>query len=215
MLVVMCVICSMKLYVGDKMDPLSALIGGAFSLGGGLLNSSAQSSANAANIAQAQWQATGGYLPGLIKNATKAGINPLAVLPGGGASANIAPVTGVGDALGNMGQNLSRMTLMTTPHENLMEGLQARQEKAKAINFEMQNALLWRDIQNTTGTPRLGRANVDIGPAKVTMEKMAGGKLDFPFNVGAQAFDLFSGGMTKLLGGPISDWTGIPMSAKF
>lgn len=197
------------------MDPLSALIGGAFSLGGGLMNSSAISSANAANIAQAQWAATGSYLPGLVRNATKAGINPLAVLPGSAAGANIQPATGVGDALGNMGQNLARMHLMTTPHEQLMEGLQARQEKAKAINFEMQNALLWRDIQNTTGTPRLGRPNVEIGPARRTMEGMAGEKLDFPFNVGAQAADLFIGGMTNLLGPTISNITGIPMGAKF
>ena len=179
------------------MDPISAMIGGMFSLGGGLLSSSAQSAANQANIQQAQYQETGAYLPQLIANARKAGINPLAVLPGGGGSANIQPVTGVGSSLGDIGQNLSRMSIMATPHQEMMDHLQERQARAQVENQEMENIKLRHDIGNVTGTPPLGQ--VHVGTPKEVVRSMIGAKpserMDFPYNViGDTANFIWSGG---------------------
>jgi hypothetical protein len=66
------------------MDPLAALIGGGIgmisNLLGGQMNASSTQAINAANLQQQTWSAEGGYLPGLVANAGKAGLNPLAVL---------------------------------------------------------------------------------------------------------------------------------------
>lgn len=113
------------------MDPLSALIGGGASLIGGLMNTSSQQSINAANLQQAMWSAEGGYLPGLVANAGKAGLNPLAVLGSRGPNMAVQVGTQPGAGLQAAGQQISKAS---------MEGFEADQ-KLKAAETERQEAL--------------------------------------------------------------------------
>ena len=95
------------------MDPISAIIGAGASLIGGFMNTSSQQAINQANIAEQQWSAQGGYLPGLVANAERAGLSPLAVLgqrgpnmavqvsgePGGGLMVSVLVVSLIGVGL--------------------------------------------------------------------------------------------------------------------
>lgn len=177
------------------MDPISAAIAGMFTLGGGLISSSAQTAANEANIQQAQYSATGAYLPQLVANAKRAGINPLAVLPGGGGSANIQPVSAVGDAMSGLGQNLSRMSLMTSPHQAVMDQLEVRRARAAAEGAELENIKTRHDLANTVGSPKLGHVQIGQPRFSDTVRRAAGvrpdERLDFPFNIGAQGGNIF------------------------
>jgi hypothetical protein len=61
------------------MDPLSALIGGGMSLIGGLMNTSSAQAINTQNLQQQMWLAQNA-IQMKVKDANKAGINPLAAL---------------------------------------------------------------------------------------------------------------------------------------
>lgn len=90
------------------MDPLSALIGGAASIFGGLMNSSSQQAINSANLQQSMYMANNAVSM-RVADARRAGINPLAALgvstPGFVGAAPTDPGAGVGQA----GTILSKM----------------------------------------------------------------------------------------------------------
>jgi hypothetical protein len=93
------------------MDPLAALIGGGIgmisNLLGGQMNASSTQAINAANLQQQTWSAEGGYLPGLVANAGKAGLNPLAVLGSRGPNMAVQVGTQPGAGLQQGGQALA------------------------------------------------------------------------------------------------------------
>lgn len=83
---------------GADMDIFGSLLGGAASLIGGFMNTSAQEQINAQNIQQQNFMASGGNLPALVRNANAAGINPLAALgvSSPGFSGSVSPEPGGG-----------------------------------------------------------------------------------------------------------------------
>lgn len=116
------------------MDPLAALIGAGGSVIGSMMNTSSTQAINAANLQQQLFMAQGGYLPGLVSNAQKAGINPLAVLgihaPTGGTM--VAPNPGAGVAAA-----AASLASMKDPHQRRMEELQ---ERAGETDIQLRNA---------------------------------------------------------------------------
>lgn len=107
-------------------DPISALIGAGASLIGGVMNTSSTQSINAANLQQQMWSAQGGYLPGLVANANKAGLNPLAVLGSRGPNMAVQVGTQPGAGLQEAGREISRIDMesreadLAQKHEQLM-----------------------------------------------------------------------------------------------
>lgn len=98
------------------MDPFTlmaalgpSLIGGGMSLAGGLMNTSSTQAINAANIQNQMWSAQGGYLPGLVANANKAGLNPLAVLGSRGPNMAVQVGTQPGAGLQEFGRDVARL----------------------------------------------------------------------------------------------------------
>lgn len=114
------------------MDPLSALIGGGLGLIGGLMNTSSQQAINAANIQQQTWSAQGGYLPGLVQNANKAGLNPLAVLGSRGPNMAVQVGTQPGQGLEAAGKFISQIDAKA--HELQLESLREDVLQKAAIN---------------------------------------------------------------------------------
>jgi hypothetical protein len=92
-------------------DPLSALIGGGLGLIGSAMNTSSTQAINAANLQAQTWSAQGGYLPGLVANANKAGLNPLAVLGSRGPNMAVQVGDQPGAGLQRMGEAVSKMDL--------------------------------------------------------------------------------------------------------
>lgn len=101
------------------MDPLSALIGGGMSLAGGLLSSTNAQAINQQNIANQQAMASGAYLPQLISNANRAGINPLAALGIHTPSAGMAVPTDPGGGLKSAGAAMAQVNPVQRELEQL------------------------------------------------------------------------------------------------
>lgn len=76
------------------MDPLMSLIGAGVNAVGGIFGRQQQ-----------RWQMEGGFLPGLVANAQRAGINPLAALGVGGKSGS----SDISSAIGSAGSQISRI----------------------------------------------------------------------------------------------------------
>lgn len=108
------------------MDPLSALIGGGMSMLGGYFSSQSAQSINQQNIANQQAMASGAYLPQLVANAQRAGINPLAVLGIHTPSAGMAVPTDPGRGLQAAGAAIAQVN----PLQRELE--QVTVEKGKA-----------------------------------------------------------------------------------
>lgn len=102
-----------------------------------------------------------------VEDARKAGINPIVALGGGGATAS--PITvgdpgipgpshkpGIGDALSNMGQNISRAVKAT---QMISDRQQLEQNELQLENLKLQNALLGQRLTAGSNQPS------QIGPA--------------------------------------------------
>lgn len=108
------------------MDPISALIAGGASLLGGFMNTSSQQAINAQNLQQQMFMATGGYLPGLVQNAAKAGLSPLAVLGQHAPIGGTATPIGAGEGVAGLGKALSQIK---DPHTLEMEKIETEKGK--------------------------------------------------------------------------------------
>ena len=107
-------------------DPLSALIGGGLNLIGGQMAQNEAGNINERNWNQQLFMASGGYLPGLVSNAEKAGINPLAVLGQHAPTGGTAVPIGAGSGLQAAGKILADMD----PNKEALD--KAAVDKAKA-----------------------------------------------------------------------------------
>ena len=112
------------------MDPISALIGGAASLFGSFMNTSSQQAINAQNLAAQQGALQGDYLPGLVANAQRAGLSPLAVL--GQHAPNMA--VEVGTQPGQGMQDVGRMMAQVDPSIESMRSLQEERARIDIAN---------------------------------------------------------------------------------
>lgn len=132
---------------------LGPILGAATSLFGSLFGASNASKAQAQT--QADWQssfnlavnqAKGAYLPFIIENAKKAGINPLAVLPGGGSQGPSAPIFSgdSGNGFSGAADALSRLSLPTTRDklENELLAAQIKQVETETIGKALLNSKL-------------------------------------------------------------------------
>lgn len=115
------------------MNPLAALIGGASSLIGGFMNTSSQQAINAANLQQQQWSATGGYLPGLVENAKRAGLNPLAVLGQRGPDMAVQTGSSPGAGLSDFGRMLGQVD----PYTDELNRARLEREKVDIANARL------------------------------------------------------------------------------
>lgn len=156
------------------MDPLTSLIGpvigGALSFFGGQENRSSAQAINAANLQQQLNMAQGSYLPGLVRNAEHAGINPLAVLgmhaPAGGSAVPI----GAGEGLERAGDIISKID----PRKDEIDTAAVEKAKADAatsrataVNVQMEAARNRIAVQRLIEHPDLMPAGVSE-PAKDT-----------------------------------------------
>lgn len=126
------------------MDPLSALIGAGASLIGGFMNTSSQQAVNAANIQQQQWSAQGGYLPGLVANANKAGLSPLAVLGQRGPNMAVQVSGEPGSGLQRAAQSLAQIDPYKAEREDMAQKIgqsQIERARAEASNAKIQSAM--------------------------------------------------------------------------
>lgn len=149
---------------------LGALLGAGASLIGGFLNSSAQKDANAANAAAAaqnialQREFAQNGIQWKVKDAAKAGVHPLYALGANTTSfspvsVGATPVSGMGNALAGMGQDISRA--VAAPHgagAKVGGAMLAQQTASNALDLEtksLQNQLLRAQIVKMTqpGTP--------------------------------------------------------------
>lgn len=108
-------------------QPLSNLIGAGMQAGGGLMNASSTQAINAANLQNQMWSAQGGYLPGLVQNANKAGLNPLAVLGSRGPNMAVQVGTQPGAGLEGAGRQISQMDMQ-------LHDLQVQAAKEEVMN---------------------------------------------------------------------------------
>jgi hypothetical protein len=155
------------------MDPLSALIGGAASLVGGLMNTSSTQSINAANIQQQIWSAEGGYLPGLVANANKAGLNPLAVLGSRGPNMAVQVGTQPGAGLQEAGRQIAQIDMKKREYELELMRENVMQQAAVTKNTMIRNAVqqkVYEDLES-------GRTVSGPEPAKDT--SLQGAVIDF------------------------------------
>lgn len=156
------------------MDPLTSLIGpvigGALSFFGGQENRSSTQAINAANLQQQLNMAQGSYLPGLVRNAEHAGINPLAVLgmhaPAGGSAVPI----GAGEGLQSAGEIISKID----PRKDEIDTAAVEKAKADAatsrataVNVQMEAARNRIAVDRLIQHPELMPAGV-TEPAKDT-----------------------------------------------
>lgn len=139
------------------MDWLGGLLGAAGSVFGSLMNTSSQQAINAANIQQQQWSASGGYLPGLVANAERAGLSPLAVLGQHGPNMAVEVSGQPGAGLQGAGAALSRIDPYAQEKEEMAQKLgqsqvdRARQEASNAKQQGVMNALMIDRISSHGG----------------------------------------------------------------
>lgn len=131
---------------GADMDPISALIGAGGSLLGGLMNSSALSSANANNMLMN----TGAWKAQQIQQEAGAlGVSPLAVLGGASSGGNIPFQAGnPGEVAASMGQNISRALAAS-------QSGQQRLAKLQEQHLRLVNAGLAADVATKTAKASL------------------------------------------------------------
>lgn len=157
------------------------LIGMGSKLLGGFMNQNAQENANAANQALQQTQMAYQHQANThgvrwrVEDAIAAGLHPLAAMgmsPAQGFSASVghqSPETGLGSALGDMGQDITR-AINATRTQN--ERGQAFVDAARSLATErgnLQNELLKlqiRRLEQTMNPPAPGQ--VDVKPAEDT-----------------------------------------------
>lgn len=99
------------------LDFLGGLIGAGASLFGQSESISAQQGIAAQNIAEQNFLSSGGNLPGLVANAKKAGINPLAALGYSGGSAPSNSISGAGAGIAEAGQDIQRAISAYMDHQ--------------------------------------------------------------------------------------------------
>lgn len=133
---------------------LGSLISGGLNLLGGILGSSSQEKANAANLQFSQMMARRG-IQLKVEDAKKAGIHPLYAL---GAPVNVPAPSQVGDtsmptALANMGQDISRAVHAGSSHAERQ--LSLRMAQLGVERAELENAALASRVANVgqAGTP--------------------------------------------------------------
>lgn len=145
---------------------LSELIGGGLKLLSGFMNQNAQENANATN--QANWQTSMAYQDLVNKNqiqwkvadAKAAGLHPLAALGASTASGPASFVganaeTGLGDAVGSMGSDISRaINVSRTQKERLV----AFENSARSLDLEN------KGLQNEVLRARLAQINANNNP---------------------------------------------------
>lgn len=121
------------------MEPVvtAALIGAGANLLSGMMGKDAQEDANAQAKEAAQmgirWR---------VADAKAAGLHPLFALGGGAATYSPAPVTAMADAIGRMGQDLSRAAgAQTTPSEKEARDLQLQLVRSQIAESDARTAL--------------------------------------------------------------------------
>lgn len=123
------------------MDPISALIGAGASLLGGFMNSSSTGAINAANLQAQQANLSGAYLPQLVSNAKKAGLNPLAVLGNTSAGSPVQVGTDPGAGAMQAGRILSEMKMPGADKEAELRQ-QLTQAQIDQTNAETQRTVI-------------------------------------------------------------------------
>lgn len=179
------------------MDPLSALIGGGFSLFGGLLNSGAQADANAANLAFAREQAMRNErlqrefaqsgIQWRVEDAKKAGIHPMYALGTGvtpfspsSSAFQSVPETGMGSALSSMGQDLSRAIHATRSAAGREDAFSKTMQELQISNITLKNDLIAAQIAKIRqggGNPPLPAGDAEVpqeGPEKENQGVLGG-----------------------------------------
>lgn len=163
--------------------PLGALIGAGASLIGGAINARSQRKANEVNqhqLEQSYAQQKEFAQHGIrwrVEDAKRAGLHPLAALGAQTTSFSpiaigSTPVTGLGDAISNMGQDLSRAYDQTRTRQERAEALERqrialqRQDAIDALNVERHRAdLKHLDLQNELLASQIARMrSAQLGP---------------------------------------------------
>lgn len=164
------------------MDPfsLAMLVGPALGAGanilGGLMNTSSTQAINAANLQQQTWSAQGGYLPGLVANANKAGLNPLAVLGSRGPNMAVQVGDQPGAGLQAAGRDLASMDPFTAKmKEYQLENMRAEVMQKAAVN---KNTMIEGAIKQKALSD-LYEGRTVSGPEPAARTTLSGAGIDF------------------------------------
>lgn len=127
------------------MSVLGSLISAGGNLLGGYFNNQQQNKINSQNVAEAQWSAEGGYLPGLVKNANDAGLNPLAVLGNNAPSMPVAVGSSPGDSVAKSGQDIGRAVAAMADTRTKSDALNEQLLQAKIDNTNADTTRIMAD----------------------------------------------------------------------
>jgi hypothetical protein len=178
------------------MDPLtvSALIGAGGSLLGGMMNTSSAQAINQQQLQFAQEQATGAFLPQLIANAQRAGVNPLAVIGSGSGGGLRLTTPEPGAGVTGAAQALARA--VHDPAADRRAALDEEISKQRLYGLQLQNEGTVIDNQRAFNQLHMpeGQKTVKGGP----LAHAAGYELPFPYNVMDASLALGKVGLSRV-----------------